>query len=139
MINENTLDGNGFDTEAIATELAPRTKNIAKRIKPLIIRLIPGFIWVLLVRIAIEAFIVWLKDYFTIPAMLMSETIDEFGLVNYQPLQMLSEGTEYFVTGTCINATNAQDGQIMILYMNADGNKYCREHDEFNIKFVGIK
>ena len=44
------------------------------------------------------------------------------------------KGTIYYVTGSCINCTNAQDGQLMILYTDGENN-FCREEKEFYEKF----
>jgi len=44
-------------------------------------------------------------------------------------------GGRYFVTGEAINATNANDGQVMIVYTNADGKTFVREKTEFMQKF----
>lgn len=44
-------------------------------------------------------------------------------------------GNKYFVTGEAINATNANDGQVMIIYTNADGKTFVREKKEFLEKF----
>jgi len=41
----------------------------------------------------------------------------------------------YTVTGKCTNATNAQDGQIMIKYLNDNGEEFVREEKEFKEKF----
>lgn len=42
----------------------------------------------------------------------------------------------YWKVDECINATNANDGQQMIIYRNADGMKFVREVNEFYEKFV---
>ena len=34
------------------------------------------------------------------------------------------------------NATNAQDGEVMILYENKEGELFIREWKEFHIKFT---
>lgn len=39
---------------------------------------------------------------------------------------------------TVINATNAQDGQTMILYHDNHGNYYVREEHEFFEKFTAL-
>jgi len=44
-------------------------------------------------------------------------------------------GDRYFVTGEAINATNAQDGQVMIIYANSDDETFVREKTEFLEKF----
>jgi len=44
----------------------------------------------------------------------------------------------YAVTGKCTNATNAQDGQIMIRYLNDKGEEFVREEKEFREKFKEI-
>jgi hypothetical protein len=38
-----------------------------------------------------------------------------------------------------INATNAQDGQIMTIYVNKAGQHFVREKEEFFEKFTKIK
>lgn len=45
-------------------------------------------------------------------------------------------GNLYWKVGECINATNANDGQHMVLYRNADGMMFVREVNEFYEKFV---
>lgn len=52
----------------------------------------------------------------------------------------LKSGRYYIKLFSFINATNAQDGQIMILYFGKYKNKFrfwffCREKEEFNKKF----
>ena len=47
------------------------------------------------------------------------------------------KGTIYYVTGSCINCTNAQDGQRMILYTDGENN-FCREEKEFDEKFEPV-
>ena len=43
----------------------------------------------------------------------------------------------YNVLETCINATNEQDGQVMVIYRRCKGRElFCREINEFNIKFI---
>lgn len=42
----------------------------------------------------------------------------------------------YQVIGTVINATNANDGQKMVLYFCKEGNGYVRSLEEFKEKFV---
>lgn len=49
----------------------------------------------------------------------------------------LKTGNAYLVTGTRLNTTNAQNGQIMVEY-ERNGNKYCREQNEFQGKFSMI-
>ena len=45
-------------------------------------------------------------------------------------------GNLYWKVGECINATNANDGQPMIIYRHADGMMFVREVNEFYEKFV---
>lgn len=45
-------------------------------------------------------------------------------------------GKSYESDMTVINATNAQDGQIMILYHDNRGNFFVREEHEFFQKFT---
>lgn len=48
-------------------------------------------------------------------------------------------GNYYVVLGTAINATNAQDGQVMVRYRDANAtegdSEYVREQEEFMVKF----
>lgn len=44
-------------------------------------------------------------------------------------------GDRYFVAGEATNATNAQDGQVMVVYSNAEGKTFVREKSEFYEKF----
>ena len=44
-------------------------------------------------------------------------------------------GNKYHLLGELINATNAQDGQIMVLYRNDKHQKFVREKTEFWEKF----
>ena len=45
--------------------------------------------------------------------------------------------SRYFVINKSIrNCTNAQDGQMMVMYKNKDGNIFVREAEEFWEKFV---
>jgi hypothetical protein len=46
---------------------------------------------------------------------------------------------DYLVTGTRYNATNAVNGQVMVEYQDFQGNKYCRELEEFKQKFTIVK
>lgn len=52
----------------------------------------------------------------------------------------IKTGNLYMIVSTCVvNATNEQDGQLMILYRNyggQDATLYAREADEFYKKFV---
>jgi len=42
----------------------------------------------------------------------------------------------YYVVDTCINATNEQDGNLMVIYTRAENMElFCREYSEFMIKF----
>ena len=44
-------------------------------------------------------------------------------------------GNKYVVIGECLNCTNAQDGQEMVIYFR-DGRTFVREKTEFLEKFV---
>jgi len=44
-------------------------------------------------------------------------------------------GGSYFVTGEAINATNANDGQVMIIYTKDHQIFFVREKSEFYEKF----
>jgi hypothetical protein len=44
----------------------------------------------------------------------------------------------YTHKGHCINATNANDGQLMILYEASNGDLFAREASEFNSKFEPV-
>lgn len=46
----------------------------------------------------------------------------------------LKNGLEYTVTGEALNATNAQDGEMMVIYQR-DGRVFVREAGEFADKF----
>lgn len=51
-------------------------------------------------------------------------------------------GDEYVAEGTCINATNAQAGQTMVVYRRHDGRgleRFCRELSEFRAKFTYLR
>lgn len=49
------------------------------------------------------------------------------------------KGTEYELLGTCINCTNAQDGQLMYIYKSLDNDMlFVREQKEFLEKFTAI-
>ena len=45
-------------------------------------------------------------------------------------------GNFYYYQGTIINATNSNDGQVMVLYKNEYGELFCRELNEFKEKFT---
>lgn len=47
-------------------------------------------------------------------------------------------GNIYRVTGEAINATNAQDGQTMVIY-ERDGRRFVREAGEFMEKFAAMQ
>ena len=49
---------------------------------------------------------------------------------NQQPYKVLSN--------EIINATNEQDGQLMIIYKDMRGDLYVREENEFNEKFTDV-
>jgi len=42
----------------------------------------------------------------------------------------------YTVIGKCINATNKDDGKVMIKYLNDRGEEFVREANEFSKKFI---
>lgn len=44
-------------------------------------------------------------------------------------------GNKYVVIGECLNCTNAQDGQEMVIYAR-DGQVFVREKSEFLEKFA---
>ncbi len=44
-------------------------------------------------------------------------------------------GELYTALGEVTNATNAQDGQVMVLYINYKGQLFVREKEEFDEKF----
>lgn len=44
-------------------------------------------------------------------------------------------GNKYVVVGECLNCTNAQDGQEMVIY-SRDGRTFVRERSEFLEKFI---
>ena len=43
--------------------------------------------------------------------------------------------TYYVVSDSVINATNSNDGQMMVLYKNQNGKLFVRETNEFRQKF----
>ena len=45
----------------------------------------------------------------------------------------------YLLLDDIIDATNAQDGQRMCLYVNQSNQLFVREYDEFFIKFEELK
>lgn len=47
-------------------------------------------------------------------------------------------GNKYVVIGECLNCTNAQDGQVMVIYFR-DGRTFVREKREFLEKFFPEK
>jgi hypothetical protein len=47
-------------------------------------------------------------------------------------------GKNYYMSGECINKTNKQDRQVMILYTD-NVNMYVREEKEFYEKFTELK
>lgn len=49
----------------------------------------------------------------------------------------IKTGLEYTVTGEAINATNAQDGQSMVVYERG-GRVFVREAGEFTDKFAAV-
>jgi len=44
-------------------------------------------------------------------------------------------GNKYLVLGLLTNSTNAVDGQLMVVYTDGKGPRYCREISEFVNKF----
>jgi len=48
-------------------------------------------------------------------------------------------GKTYLVVGSAINATNSNDGDVMVLYKNAEAMVFVREIAEFKQKFSIIK
>lgn len=48
-------------------------------------------------------------------------------------------GNLYFLLQDVINATNAQDGQKMCLYVNTKGQMFVRERKEFFEKFTSVQ
>ena len=48
-------------------------------------------------------------------------------------------GKLYFLLQDVINATNAQDGQKMCLYINTKGQMFVRERKEFFEKFTSVQ
>jgi len=44
----------------------------------------------------------------------------------------------YKVVDVAINATNASDGQVMIVYQNKSGDTFVREINEFQSKFEPV-
>ena len=51
-------------------------------------------------------------------------------------------GNDYKVVGFAVNATNAQNGKIMVMYQEHTTNKnrhYVREFEEFVGKFTGME
>lgn len=55
--------------------------------------------------------------------------------VNTGELIHKKTGNRYFYKGICINCTNSNDGQIMVIYKNTNGLTFCREVSEFIEKF----
>jgi len=45
-------------------------------------------------------------------------------------------GNRYMVIGECLNCTNANDGQEMVIYTNSDYKVFVRERAEFLEKFI---
>lgn len=45
----------------------------------------------------------------------------------------------YKPIGHCINATNGQAMQVMVLYSDTNGKMFCREETEFYKKFTKIE
>jgi hypothetical protein len=126
-----------YDTEKVTEELAPRVKSINKKKYPLFIRLLPHFVWIFIVRSAIEAFIIYIADLFTFPTMLMPEVTKEFGLDHPQIIGMVSD-KQYFITGYSINCSNDRNGQVMVHYLDNEGKPYCRDKEEFMAEFTSI-
>ena len=55
------------------------------------------------------------------------------------PWKHKKTGKTYYVLGGAINATNAQDGQVMIFYVDELGFSFVREYREFHEKFEKIE
>ena len=54
--------------------------------------------------------------------------------------QNIKTGHKYELVGGCINRTNAQDGQRMILYRRVgESELHCREITEFYGKFFEVE
>ncbi len=51
----------------------------------------------------------------------------------------VKNGNLYEVVGTSLNATNANEGQIMIHYRDMDNQAYVRDFDEFVEKFDAVR
>ena len=47
----------------------------------------------------------------------------------------LKTKVEYWIIAGCINATNNSDGKKMVVYQNREGIIFCRELEEFLMKF----
>lgn len=45
------------------------------------------------------------------------------------------KGTLYVVVGIATDATNARDGNEVVIYKSCDGHLYVRDKEEFLIKF----
>ena len=59
-------------------------------------------------------------------------------LKDKKPYKHLKTGNIYYSLGTCINCTNKDDGKEMMIYTN-EKQIFCRELDEFNVKFSPIE
>ena len=55
----------------------------------------------------------------------------------YTPLLHKKTGNTYLFVATAINATNAQDGQDVVIYQNGEGQTFVRELTEMREKFEG--
>lgn len=60
---------------------------------------------------------------------------EEYKCDRFFPVRHLKTGHIYIALGYIINATNAQDGQVMMLYANEHGETFVREKHEFWEKF----
>lgn len=54
------------------------------------------------------------------------------------PWKNNKNGRIYTVTGTRLNCTNDEDGQVMVDY-EFDDQRYCREVKEFQVKFTKVE
>ena len=51
----------------------------------------------------------------------------------------IKNDTTYKTIKLVKNATNSQDGQVMVLYKNNEGDLFVRDIQEFAVKFEEIK
>lgn len=52
------------------------------------------------------------------------------------PVRHDKTGKRYFALRNVLNCTNKDDGTVMVLYCNMDGEVFVRERDEFWQKFT---